>query len=52
MPPNTREPDPRQPARDGEGIFRTHNCWRCKDGQLPCVNWKVKHCEYPQARND
>jgi hypothetical protein len=35
-------------------IFRDHDCWKCRDGELPCV-LKGGHsllCEYPHARND
>lgn len=40
---------PRQP------IFRHHNCWKCRDGELPCTgrsdgDWN--RCECPRARND
>jgi hypothetical protein len=45
-----REPDP---TRDG--IFRDHNCWRCRSGELPCATQKPGReylCEYPHARND
>ena len=35
-----------------EGIFRSHNCCRCKDGAKPCVNGHPHNCEYPHARND
>jgi hypothetical protein len=44
-----RDPDPTK-----EGIFRDHNCWKCNDGEKPCVR-KDGHshrCEYPHARND
>jgi len=35
-----------------EGIFRDHNCWRCRSGELPCVQGHPRQCEYPHARND
>jgi len=41
--------DPRQP------IFRDHNCWKCRDGELPCTgrsDGNYGRCEYPHARND
>jgi hypothetical protein len=39
--------DPKHP------MFRDHNCWRCNDGEKPCVNKRGPHdCEYPHARND
>lgn len=38
-------PNPRQP------IFRDHNCWKCRDGDLPCPS-NYSNCEYPHARND
>jgi hypothetical protein len=42
-----REPDPTK-----SGIFRDHNCWRCKDGEKPCAQGHPNRCEYPHARND
>lgn len=33
-------------------MFREHNCWRCKDGERPCVQGGPHRCEYPHARND
>lgn len=44
--------DPRDPDPSREGIFKYHNCWRCKDGQEPCVQGHPYRCEYPRARND
>lgn len=44
--------DPREPDPSREGMFRDHNCWRCKDGAKPCVNGNPRQCEYPHARND
>jgi hypothetical protein len=41
--------NPRQP------IFRDHNCWKCRDGELPCTGRRdgdYGRCEYPHARND
>jgi len=38
-------PNPRQP------IFRDHNCWKCREGELPCPS-NYHNCEYPHARND
>lgn len=52
-----REVDPRDPDhsrddRQGRGtFFAYHNCYRCKDGSLPCVT-KSGVCEYPHARDD
>jgi hypothetical protein len=43
-------PDPTK-----EGIFRDHNCWKCRSGELPCPFQKPGReylCEYPHARND
>lgn len=35
------------------GIFRDHSCWKCSDGQRPCVaRGGPNNCEYPHARND
>lgn len=49
---NSVTPDPRDPDPTKEGIFRDHNCWRCNDGEKPCVNGHPHQCEYPHARND
>lgn len=48
--PATR--DPRDPDPTKEGMFRDHNCWKCKDGALLCVVGEPRRCEYPHARND
>jgi hypothetical protein len=45
-------PDPRDPDYTREGIFRYHNCARCRDGQLPCVQGAPHRCDWPRARND
>lgn len=42
-----RDPDPTR-----EGIFRTHNCWKCLDGKVPCAAGNAATCRYPHARND
>lgn len=44
--------DPRDPDPSRPGIFRYHNCWKCKDGTLPCAQGNPNQCEYPHARND
>jgi hypothetical protein len=44
--------DPRDPDPTREGIFRYHNCYRCKDGTQPCVRGNSHGCEFPHARND
>lgn len=44
--------DPRDPDYSRHGIFATHNCWKCKDGELSCVQGGGRNCEYPHARND
>lgn len=44
--------DPRDPDPSRPGIFRDHNCYRCKDGTQPCVKGNPNQCEYPHARND
>jgi hypothetical protein len=41
--------NPRQP------IFRNHDCWKCRDGELPCTgrsDGDYGRCQYPRARND
>lgn len=52
--------DPRDPRSDAEmagrdPIFRTHNCWKCKDGsdlsRCPTPE-RPGNCGYPHARND
>lgn len=52
------------PAREQSTIFRRsanerpgepgdgHACWKCRDGELPCVRGHPHRCEYPRARND
>jgi hypothetical protein len=44
--------DPREDDPTREGIFRSHNCWRCRDGAKPCAQGAPNRCEYPHARND
>lgn len=44
--------DPRDPDPSRSGIFRDHNCWKCRNGALPCVNPHPGRCDYPHARND
>lgn len=34
------------------GMFRDHSCWKCNDGEKPCVAGSPRQCEYPHARND
>ena len=50
--PQTPRADPRGPDPTREGIFRNHNCWKCKSGEKPCVVGNPSHCEFPHARND
>jgi len=44
--------DPRAPDYSRPGIFATHNCWKCRDGQQPCAQGDPRRCEFPHARND
>jgi hypothetical protein len=44
--------DPRDPDYSRQGIFQTHNCYRCLDGALPCIVGTPNKCEFPRARND
>src|SRR5690348_9328018 len=44
--------DPRDPDYSRPGIFSTHNCWKCRDGELICVRLDPRGCEFPHARND
>ena len=44
--------DPRDPDYSRPGIFATHNCWKCRDGQQPCVCGDPRRCEYPHARDN
>lgn len=48
----TTKPDPRDPDYSRSGIFQDHNCYRCKNGEKPCVVGNPRQCEYPHARND
>lgn len=45
--PHPCEDDPTR-----EGIFRSHNCWKCDHGAKPCVRGGWNRCDYPRARND
>ena len=45
-------PDPRDPDPTRAGIFRLHNCWKCRSGEVACANGNPSRCEYPHARND
>lgn len=44
--------DPRDPDHSRTGIFVLHNCWKCRNGEKPCVNRYPNQCDYPRARND
>lgn len=44
--------DPRDPDPSRPGIFRDHNCWKCRDGAKPCIVGNPHRCEFPHARND
>lgn len=48
-------PDPRDPDPSREGIFRDHNCARCKNGtdlsRCPTPD-RPGNCGFPHARND
>lgn len=33
-------------------MFRDHNCWKCREGERPCVAGNPNQCEFPHARND
>ncbi len=44
--------DPRDPDPTREGIFRSHNCSRCRHGEKPCVRGNPRQCEWLHARND
>ncbi len=50
----TDEPpvDSREPDHTRTGIFVYHNCWKCKNGKMPCVARIPGNCGYPVARND
>lgn len=50
--PATPKPvDPRAPDQTREGLFQTHDCWRCEHGKKPCPNGQPSRCDYPIARN-
>jgi hypothetical protein len=45
--------DPRDPDYSRQGVFQTHNCYRCKDGERACVRGgNPRQCEFLHARND
>jgi hypothetical protein len=44
--------DPRDPDPTREGVFQTHNCYRCQHGKRACVRGDPHRCEWPHARND
>lgn len=44
--------DPREDDPTREGIFRSHNCWKCSHGAKPCVQGGWNRCDNPRARND
>lgn len=44
--------DSREPDYLRAGIFVYHDCWKCNDGERPCVRGATSRCEYPHARND
>lgn len=46
-----REPDMSRAGRQGGNFFVHHNCYRCKNGSLPCV-MPGRVCHYPVARDD
>ena len=46
------KPDPRDPDHSRSGIFVNHNCYRCRNGKLPCKQGAPNRCDYPHARND
>lgn len=51
--PHKLEPlDSRDPDYSRTGLFQTHNCWKCKDGERPCVNGSPSRCDNLHARND
>jgi hypothetical protein len=50
--PKSAAPDPREDDPSREGIFRSHNCWRCEHGAKPCAQGGWHRCNNPRARND
>lgn len=42
----------RKPGDDPDYPGTGHACWKCRDGELPCVRGHPHRCEYPRARND
>jgi len=52
LPSKATRPDPRDPDHSRIGIFVYHNCSRCADGALPCVQGNPNRCDIPHARND
>ena len=51
-PPSENSLDPRDPDYSRPGVFATHNCYRCRDGEKPCVQGGPHRCEFPHARDD
>ncbi len=52
MDTHVAKPDPRDPDHTRSGVFVLNNCWRCRSGEVPCVNGNPNQCSYPVARND
>jgi hypothetical protein len=44
--------DPRDPDHSKSPPFDYHNCYKCKDGTLPCPKGNPRLCENLHARND
>ncbi len=42
----------REATESHEGIFATHRCWRCNNGEKACVQFNSHRCGYPRALND
>ena len=40
------------PDYSRQGIFQTHNCAYCRDGELPCKQGGAHRCDNLRARND
>jgi len=40
------------PDYSRKGIFQTHSCAYCRDGELPCKQGGAHRCDNPRARND
>ena len=41
----------RRIAREGDPMWRDHNCWKCREGTKVCPRGGSHRCDYPIAKN-